>query len=233
MNHKIILSFVLFAILLVNNNTSNASILVGTLVTPKSEQMSQVNDLITSYNANFNADLPTVTIFQDKLEDDGSANGAGFINGYYQVSDFTFYKQDDGGSLSASIFDDTSVNFSLSNMGTGGGFDSIDNPVQGFTQLSGTAVEYYVAKDGALGWSLWYAGSGFQPFYTDSAVNGFTYGSTSDTSLAYDPITSGVSHLSFYSSGANPSQVPEPASFIIWSVAGLSGVLCCRRRRVK
>ena len=57
MNHKIILSFVLFAILLVNNNTSNASILVGTLVTPKSEQMSQVNDLITSYNANFNADL--------------------------------------------------------------------------------------------------------------------------------------------------------------------------------
>lgn len=218
------------ALMLLFASTSHASILVGTVVTSRTENIGDINNLITSYNATFSASLPLVVNFQDKIEDDGSSAGASFINGFYQVSDFTFYQEDAAGPTQVAIFDNPSVDFSVSTLGSGGGFDSIDNPVQGFEQQSGPNVEYYVSKDGRLGWSLWYATSGFNPYYTDSAAGGFTYGSTTDDTLAYDPITSGVSHLSFYSSGGS-GVVPEPGTFMIWSLAGLSAAMFHRRRR--
>lgn len=209
---------------------SHASILIGTLVTPQTENIGSINNMITSYNTNFSASLPLVVNFQDKLEDDGSSAAASFQNGFYQVADFTFYEQDDAGSTQIAIFDNLSVGFSTSMLGNGEGFDTIDNPVQGFQQRSGESVEYYVSKDGNLGWSLWYATSGFNPFYTDSAVGGFTYGSTTNDSLAYDPIKSGVSHLSFYSSGGS-GDVPEPGTITIWSLVGIGAFALHRRRR--
>ena len=212
------------------SGASHASILVGTVVTAQTENIAAINNLITTYNTTFSASLSPVVNFQDKIEDDSSAAAAGFENGFYQVSDFTFYKQDDGGPTQVAIFDNPSVNFSTSMLGNGEGFDSLDNPVQGFQQRSGPSVEYYVSKDGQLGWSLWYATPGFNPYYTDSALDGFTYGSTTDDALAYDPIKSGVSHLSFYSAGGG-GNVPEPGTFAIWSLVGLTAAMFHRRRR--
>lgn len=212
------------------SGASHASILVGTVVTSRTENIADINNLITSYNTTFGASLALVVNFQDKIEDDGSSAGASFTNGFYQVSDFTFYKQDDAGPTQVAIFDNPAVDFSVSTLGTGGGFDSIDNPVQGFQQHSGANVEYYVSKDGNLGWSLWYATSGFNPYYTDSATGGFTYGSTADDALAYDPIKNAVSHLSFYSAGGG-GNVPEPGTFAIWSLVGLTAAMFHRRRR--
>jgi len=189
-------------------NTSYASLLVGTVVTSGVETIPEINQLIASYNADFGASLPIVTAPLDKIE---GQNSAFFDDGVFQLSDFEFYHQDDGGSTSLDIFDAT-VNFAASSLGAAAGFDTLDNPVFAFEQLSGPSFQYYVSKDGNLGWSLWAVMSGINPAYTDSGVGGFTRGNINDDSLAYDPINHGVSHISFYTA------TPEPSSLVLFGI---------------
>jgi hypothetical protein len=54
--------------------------------------------------------------------------------------------------------------------------------------------------------------SGINPAYTDNEEDGFTRGNINDDSLAYDPINSGVSHISFY------GETPEPSSLVLFGV---------------
>lgn len=204
---------------------ARASILVGTFVTPQVEMISQLNDLIDDYNSDFGASLPSLLELLDKLE---GQNSADFQEGNLELSDFDFYEQDDSGATDVDIFDET-VSFSLSTLGLADGFDTLDNPVFAFEQLSGPSFAYYVSKDGVSGWSLWSAMPGINPSYTDagtgaSSITGsnFTRGNITDNSLDYDPITGGVSHITFYSA------IPEPSTVLLLAM-GL-GCLAITRR---
>jgi hypothetical protein len=203
------------------SQASQASILVGTFVESQAETIVKVNQLIDDYNADFGASLPQVVALLDKLE---GVNSAGFTEGNLQLSDFNFYAQNDDGTKTESIFD-ASVNFDATPIDfTVDGFNDLDNPVMGFEQLAGASFDYYVSKDGNLGWSLWTFMDDFNPVYTDagtgnSSISGsdFTKGSIADNSLAYDPIGNGISHISFYTTAA--SDVPEPASLGLFGLA--------------
>ncbi len=214
--------FCAMASTLVWANGAHASILVGTIVTSGVETIPEINQLIADFNADFGASLPSVISLLDKIE---GQNSADFTEGNLALSDFDFYHQDDGGATSVDIFDAT-VDFTASTLGVADGFDTLDNPVFAFEQLSGPSFQYYVSKDGNLGWSLWAPMSGINPAYTDSAVGGFTRGNINDDSLDYDPITRGVSHISFYVA------IPEPGSLILVGVMaiGLGGCRLWRRR---
>ncbi len=202
-------------------NATQASLLVGTIATSGVETIPEINQLIDDYNADFGASLPSVISLLDKIE---GQNSADFTEGNLALSDFDFYHQDDGGATSLDIFDAT-VNFTASTLGVADGFDTLDNPVFAFEQLSGPSFQYYVSKDGNLGWSLWASMNGINPAYTDSAVGGFTRGNINDDSLDYDPISRGVSHISFYVA------IPEPNSLILLGVAaGMCGYPMWRRR---
>jgi hypothetical protein len=204
-------------------NPSSGSLLVGTVVTSEVETIPEINQLIADYNADFGASLPSVVALLDKIEGQTAAD---FTEGNLALSDFDFHHQDNSGTTSVNIFDAT-VNFTASTLGVAAGFDTLDNPVFAFEQLSGPSFEYYVSKDGSLGWSLWAYMSGINPAYTDRANGGFTRGGISDNSLDYDPITRAVSHISFYTAD---SVVPEPGSLILLSIAA-SGLAGCRLRR--
>ena len=197
---------------------ARASILVGTFVTPQVETISQLNDLIDDYNSDFNTSLPNVQEFLDKIE---GQNSADFEEGNLELSDFVFYEQDDSGTTDVDIFDET-VSFSLSMLGPADGFDTLDNPVFAFEQLSGPSFGYYVSKDGVSGWSLWSAMPGINPSYTDDNENGFTRGNINDDNLDYDPITGGVSHISFYTA------IPEPSAVLLLAM-GLGCLVITRR----
>ena len=205
-------------------NTSSASLLVGTLVTSQVETIPEINQLIADYNADFGAALPSVVALLDKIEGQTSAD---FTEGNLALSDFQFYHRDDGAATSVNIFDAT-VNFTASGLGVAAGFDTLDNAVFAFEQLSGPSFEYYVSKDGSLGWSLWAFMNGINPAYTDRANGGFTRGSISNNSLDYDPISRAVSHISFYTADA---VVPEPGSVLLFGGAavGLYGFRLRRR----
>lgn len=219
------MTFVVMAALLTWGSGAYASILVGTVVTPQTETVTEMNQLIADYNADFGASLPSATLLVDKLE---GADAADFEQGNLALSDFDFYHQADAGGTSFNIFDEA-VDFTPSTLGAADGFDSLDNPVFAFEQLSGPSFQYYVSKDGNLGWSLWFATDGLNPVYTDAGTgsssltgSGFTRGAITDGGLAYDPIKSAVSHISFYNA------VPEPTSL---TLVLLGGLMLMQRRR--
>ena len=189
--------------------------------------ISQLNELIDDYNSDFNTSLPQVQELLDKLE---GQNAADFQEGNLELSDFNFYEQDDNGTTDVDVFDEM-VDFSSSTLGAADGFDTLDNPVFAFEQLSGPSFDYYVSKDGVAGWSLWSAMPGINPLYTDAGTgdssitgSGFTRGNINDNSLDYDPIIGGVSHITFYVA------IPEPASIGLVLI-GLASLACGRRRR--
>lgn len=201
---------------------ANASLLIGTFVESQAESIEKINQLIADYNDDFGTSLPLVHPlgFVDKIEGQDSAS---FIAGFYELSDFIFYEQMDGGTdRIVDIFDEENVEFEVSDLGLTAGFDTLDNPVQGFElsdSFDGFPFQYHVSKDGKLGWSLWLAMDGFNPAYTDLGTgassivgSGFTRGDITDSSLAYDPIKNAVSHISFYSIFA---VAPEPSSLML------------------
>jgi hypothetical protein len=212
-------AFYLFCLTLLGlpSEGARAATLIGTIVTSGVETIPQMNQLIADYNADFGALLPPVVALVDKLEGQDAAD---FTEGNLALSDFQFYQQDNGGSTSLNLFDAT-VKFTTSTLGSTAGFDTLDNRVYAFDQLSGASFAYYVSKDGALGWSLWVPTASINPVYTDAGTgsssitgSGFTRGSTTNNSLDYDPITNGVSHISFYDIN-DPLVVPEPASLLL------------------
>jgi hypothetical protein len=216
------------AVTLLIANCTYASTLIGTVVAPSVESISEMNDLIDDYNSDFSASLPPVDSLLDKVEGQSAAD---FTQGNLALSDFNFFYQDDTGTdLSLSVFD-SSVDFTLSTLGPLDGFDTLDNPVHAFEQLSGPSFTYYVSKDGNLGWSLWLAMDGVNPVYTDAgtgfdSITGtdFTRGDITDNSLAYDPISSGVSHISYYT-----ATMPEPSTLLLGALASV-GLLVRRRK---
>lgn len=205
-------------------SVTEASLLVGTVVSSSAETIPEINQLIADYNTDFGASLPLVNTLLDKIEGDTSAD---FENGNLALSDFNFYQQDDDGATSVNIFDAT-VDFDSSTLGPADGFGTLDNPVFAFEQLSGPSFTYYVSKGGNLGWSLWAYMSGMNPAYTDRGNGGFTRGNINDNSLDYDPANRGVSHISFYTA------VPEPSSgllLVLGAVFAGSGVRLRHQRR--
>ena len=205
--------------------SAQASILIGTVVAPQVETIAQINQLIDDYNSDFNASLPNVQELLDKIEGESSAD---FEGGNLELSDFDFYQQDDNGTTEVEIFDEN-VSFSASTLGPADGFDTLDNPVFAFEQLSGPSFDYYVSKGGKSGWSLWSAMPGINPAYTDagtgdSSITGsdFTRGNINDDGLDYDPVKGGVSHIAFYTA------IPEPSA---WCLAVLSLLARAGRRR--
>ena len=202
---------------------AEGSTLVGTVQESANPDIGDLNPLISTYNTDFATSLPQIQVEIDKIED--QLGVATFQQANLSVDDFDFFAQDDLGSKSVFIFDAT-VKFG--ELVGAFSFDDLDNPVQGYEWTSGSpqSYDYYVSKDGELGWSLWYAGNGFNPAYTDSAADGFTRGNTSDDSLSYDPITRGISHIAFFSS------IPEPSTLALLCV-GVFGFLTYTRRRRK
>lgn len=231
---KRILLAVVASILLLAGS-ADASILVGTFKESTVETITKINQLIDDYNTDFSASLANVLLLVDKVEGQSSA---AFNQGNLELDDFDFFTQDDNGSKTVSIFDAT-VKFNASLLSSSVGFDNLDAPVQGFEQLSGPSFEYYVSKDGNDGWSLWASMSGFNPVYTDAGTgdssitgSGFTRGDISNTSLAYDPIRGGVSHISFYTTAEEI--IPEPASWVVFTGLFLGfGAGAWRRKRKK
>ena len=210
------------AVAMLSAPCAKASILIGTFVTPHVETISQINQLIGDYNLDFNTSLPSVQELLDKLEGQDSAD---FEEGILELSDFDFYQQDNNGTTDVDIFD-ANVSFSASTLGAADGFDTLDNPVFAFKQLSGPLFDYYVSKDGVAGWSLWLAMPGINPLYTDAGTgassltgSNFTRGNINNDSLDYDPITGGVSHISYYVA------IPEPASLglLLMGLVSLAG----------
>ena len=260
--------FSAFVTVLLLASTAHASILVGTVKTSNTETITEINQLITEYNARFGATLEQVVIQIDKLEDtkDGSGNiiGADFVTGNLSLDQFDFY-QESGANIvrTESVFDAdvTYANSALGGTTAANSFNNIDANVFGFVQqtdVEHVLVDYYVSKDGPLGWSLWAVADGFEfnPVYTDSGDNGgnvsipdaYTPSSTDrdgtwtqgDSTLLtttglYDPIKNAVSHLSFYGTDDNivvlpPIPVPEPSALAIWGL-GLFTLGAVRRRR--
>jgi hypothetical protein len=218
---------VMFAAIAMSSGTLQAALLVGTIVTAGTETIAEMNQLIADYNTDFGAALPGVSQLVDKIE---GQNAADFVEGNLQLGDFNFYEENSGGGTSLNIFDAT-VNFAASGLGVAAGFDTLDQNVFAFEQLSGPQFYYYVSKGGNLGWSLWAAGGGLNPVYTDAGTGAssivgtdFTRGAITDNLLAYDPVRQGVSHISFYSA------IPEPGSAAL--VIAAAGVFCfgCSRR---
>jgi len=206
-------------LILIVTGTAQSALLVGTIVTSGVETIAEMNDLIDDYNADFGASLPHVGALLDKLEGQDSAD---FIEGNLALGDFDFYHSDDSGATNVNVFDSV-VTFTPSTLGPAAGFDTLDNRVFAFEQLSGPSFDYYVSKDGNLGWSLWIPSSGINPVYTDAGTgassivgSGFTRGDTANNALDFDPITNGVSHISFYN-----ASLPEPNSALLLAVATL------------
>jgi hypothetical protein len=210
---------------LLTANCAFATILVGSESTPGVETIPEMNALIDAYNTDFGASLPQVVSLLDKIEDikdpNGVVIGADFIEGNLVLGDFNFFQEDLGGGISLDIFDSIGHKFSPSNLGPDG-FDTLDENVHAFEQLSGPSSTYYVSKDGKKGWSLWVSMDGVNPVYTDQFAGGFTRGDISDNSLAFDPAKGGVSHISFYTA------VPEPGTLLLGALASL-GMLLRRR----
>ena len=222
---RVLITICAMAASMLSAHDARASILVGTVVAPQAETIAEINQLIDDYNSDFGASLPQVQERLDKIEGQDAAD---FEEGNFELGDFDFYEQDDNGTTDVDIFDAT-VDFSPSTLGPADGFDSLDNPVFAFEQLSGPSFEYYVSKGGVNGWSLWSAMPGINPAYTDAGTgdssitgSGFTRGNISDNGLDYDPATGGVSHISFYTA------IPEPST---WCLAVLSLVALAGRRR--
>ena len=196
-----------------------ASLLIGTSSIP-TDDLVQVQAMIAEYNLT-HADLPNAVSFIDKLEARGAETEL------LGLDCFAFYKPGTTGAA-AQVFD-----ASLKLEGTTVGLHHRwpDEPVLVFDftpPTSGQTFDYYVSKNGD-GWSLWYFTADPSPVYADDTSDGPTIGeSTTDTTLAYDPVMRGVSHISFYSA----SPVPEPNTAAICMVlCGVAIGLACWRQK--
>ena len=216
--------------------SAQATILVGTVVSSKTETVTEINNLIDTYNTAFSENLDHVNFLVDKLEDQDAEDpdaGAIFVNSTFVAQDFNFYQANPDGTpdITQLIFD-ASVGFDNADLVSEGFF--LDNPIFGFEQLAGPTFDYYVSKSGRGGWSLWLAAEGFNPSYTDSDVDGFTLGVTTNQSLEYNPISNGVSHISFYSTGTSGgpvTNIPAPATLALLGVGLLVVGRMSRRSR--
>ena len=236
---KSLLPLYLVALIACSIQTTQAGILIGT--STGNDSVATVNQLIMDYNNNpNNPDLALVqtNFFFDRFDD--STAPLNSQSGFLDPDDFTFYQEDDDGSLDipdgdieADVFSAVDKLYELSDLNNQNANPSgfgIDENVQGFV-YNGTNpnLQYYTVKSGSF-FSLWLAMDGFNPVYTDntSDADGATIGFTSNTGLAYDPLQQGggVSHISFYSN-------PEPSSFLLFGLGMLSAGAAYRRQRRK
>jgi hypothetical protein len=222
------LVFLFAGMLSVFGSAKADTILVGTVVDASVEEIGTpttpgtINYLIDQYNSYSPASLPYVLSKVNKLDE--TADGSPiFENGSFDFDDFKLYKTATAstGTRQLSIFNNSDQWFE--------DWDFTAGNVLAFEQITGPSFDYYVSKDGNLGWSLWtHMPGALNPVYTDSGVEDFTRGAISDNGLDYDPIGNEVSHLSFYTSVPAPSAI---AALLGMGALGLITIVRRSRRR--